>query len=235
MYWFVVYAARSHTRARVADPLAGPPGVGSWLRCAPPTQAEGSIARYRALLTEREWTELCGELGLNLEQACREEGRCAVCEAGPLPAMLPPQTVQEVPGLDAVGMNARDCVVGPFAAIAIELPGAPCSPGSATSFDAGICVVPLPETDAERDQVRSLFAMVAFDIGGSETELRCPDCASPELQWLGGTDLSQQMGCCNCGARLARESAFLRLGDLGIVASAPQPAIAAIAALPAAP
>jgi len=236
MYWFVIYAARSRTRARVTDPLVCPPGVGSWLSCAPPTSATRSIARYTAILAEGEWQELCEELGLDLEQACREKERCTACEAGPLPVLFGGREPVELPGIEATTLDMRKCVAGPLAAIALELAGPSATSGSATECEVGLCVAPLAKSDAERQRVHSLFAAVAFNVGGGDAELRCPDCASPELRWLGGPEISEQMGCGNCGARLARESAFLRLGDYeGILATAPQPAIAAAAAVPAAP
>jgi hypothetical protein len=238
MYWFVIYAARSQTRARSEAPHVGPPQSGSWLECPYPSPAgeepTSPTRRYTALLGNQEWAELCEELGLDLEKACREEGRCGVCEAGPLPAV---HVVEEQPpqlrGSNFFVRDSQECVVGPLAAIALELPDTPCSQGAATGLQAGLCVVPMHETGAEREQVRSLFAMVAFDVGGAEAELRCPDCASPELRWLGGPVIEEQMGCGNCGARLARESAFLRLGDCeGILATAPPPGLAAAAATP---
>lgn len=238
MYWFVIYAARSQTRARSEPPHVGPPQSGSWLECpyAAPTGERPAFParRYTALLGDQEWAELCEELGLDLEKACREEGRCAVCEAGPLPAV---HVVEEQPpqlrGSSFFVRDSQECVVGPIAAIALELPDAPCSPGAATGRQAGLCVAPMHETDAEREQVRSLFAMVAFDVGGAEAELRCPDCASPELRWRGGPEVEEQMGCGNCGARLARSSAFLRLGECeGILATAPPLGLAAAAATP---
>lgn len=235
MYWFVIYAVRSRTRARVKDPYAGPPGTGSWLSCAPAAAAR-STARHTAILTASEWRALCAELGLDLERACREEGRASVCEAGPLPSVFVGESVPELPGLEAVVLDIRECVVGPLAAIALELPGLSSTTGSATDREVGLCVAPLPETDAERERVHSLFAAVAFNVGGADAELRCPDCASPDLRWLGGPEIAQQMGCGNCGARFARESAFLRLGDCeAVLATASRPAIAAIAATPAMP
>lgn len=43
-----------------------------------------------------------------------------------------------------------------------------------------------------------------------EMELRCPDCASPEVALIGhGT----RLGCGNCGAELAREEAFVSVAD----------------------
>jgi hypothetical protein len=237
MYWFVIYAARSRTRARVSEPHAGPPECCSWFRCPAPPQGRGQpLARYTAILAESGWRKLCEELDLDLERACLEEGRAHVCEAGPLPALFVEKQPAELPGITAAVLDVRECVVGPMAAIALELPDESAPAGAATEREVGICVAPLAESDAERERVRSLFAAVAFNVGGAAAELRCPDCASPELHWLGGTDLSQQMGCGNCGARLPRESAFLRLGDCeGILATAPQPAIAASSALPAAP
>jgi hypothetical protein len=238
MYWFVIYAARSQTRARSEAPHVGPPGCGSWLECPYPAptgeEPEPPARRYTALLGDPQWAELCEELGLDLEKACREEDRCGVCEAGPLPAV---HVVEEQPpqlqGSSFVVLDSQECVVGPVTAIALELPGAPCSQGAATVLQAGLCVAPMHETDAEREQLRSLFAMVAFDVGGAEAELRCPDCTSPELRWLGGPVIEEQMGCGNCGARLARESAFLRLGDCeGILATSPPPGLAAVAATP---
>lgn len=236
MYWFVIYAARSRTRARVTDPLVGPPGIGSWLSCSPPAPAARSIARYTAILAEGEWQQLCEELGLDLERACREEERCTVCEAGPLPVLFGGRQPVELAGIEAITHDMRKCVAGPLAAIALELEGTSATLGSAIEHEVGLCVAPLPEGGAEPERVHSLFAAVAFNVGGADAELRCPDCASPELRWLGGPELSEQMGCGNCGARLARESAFLRLGDCeGILATAPGPAIAAIAAVPAGP
>ena len=240
MYWFVIYAARSRTRARVKVSHVGPPGRGSWLECPYPALAgeepASSARRYTAILAEREWAVFCEELGLDLEQACLEEGRCTVCEAGPLPVLFVEQEPVELPGIEAVTHDMRNCIAGPLAAIALELPGTRGGQGAATGLEAGLCVAPLPESDAEREQVRSLFATVAFNVGGADAELRCPDCASPELRWLGGPDLEGQMGCGNCGARLARESAFLRLGDCEeILATAPPSAIAAAAAAPGAP
>ena len=237
MYWFVIYATRSRTRARVSESHTGPPECCSWLRCPAPRLGRGQPpARYTAILAESGWRELCEELDLDLERACLEEGRAQVCEAGPLPTLFVEQQPAELPGITAAVLDMRECVVGPMAAIALELPDASASSGAATECEVGICVAPLAESDVEHERVRSLFAAVAFNVGGADAELRCPDCASPELHWRGGTDLSEQMGCGNCGARLARESAFLRLGDCeGILATAPRPAIAAAAAVPAAP
>ncbi len=235
MYWFVIYAARSRTRARVKDPLVGPPEVGGWLSCGSSLPAERSIGRYTAILAEREWAELCEELGLDLKQACREEGRCTVCEAGPLPVLFVDQQPVELPGITAVTHDMRKCVAGPLATIALELPGLAGARGAARR-EVGLCVAPLPESDGERERVCSLFAMVAFDVGGTEAELRCPNCASPELRWLGGSDIEEQMGCGNCGARLAREAAFLRLGYCeGILATASPPGLAVAAAVGATP
>jgi hypothetical protein len=236
MYWFVIYAARSQTGARVADPLVGPPGVGSWLSCAPPTPATRSIARYTAVLAEGEWQELCEELGLDLEQACREEERCTVCEAGPLPVLFGAGQPVELPGIEGTTLDMRKCVAGPLAAIALELESRSATSGPVTECEVGLCVAPLAKSDSDRVRVHSLFAAVAFNVGGADAELRCPDCASPELHWLGGPEIAEQMGCANCGARLARESAFLRLGDCErILATATRPAIAAAAAVPAGP
>jgi len=241
MYWFVIYAARSQTRARSEAPHVGPPQCGSWLHCPyPASTAERSATsarRYTALLGDPQWAELCEELGLDLEQASREEGRCAVCEAGPLPAV---SVVEEHPpqlrGSSFVVLASQECVVGPVAAIALELPSPAGSQGAATGLQAGLCVAPMHETDAELEQLRSLFATVAFNVGGVDAELRCPDCASPELHWVGGPVIEEQMACGNCGARLPREAAFLRLGDCeAILATAPPPAIAAAAAVPCAP
>ncbi|HEX7244101.1 MAG TPA: hypothetical protein VF245_00875 [Solirubrobacterales bacterium] len=202
MYWFVIYTARLRTRARVKAPHVGPPDSGSWFKCPAPVVEPGNpLARYTTVLAERGWRELCEELGLDLERACREGSRCQVCEAGSLPA------------------------------IAVELTARPRRKGEATDLEAGLCVAPLPESDAERERARSLFAEVAFNVGGSDAELRCPDCASPELRWLGGSDPSEQMCCGNCGARLAREAAFLCLGDCEeILAAAPSPALVATVA-----
>jgi hypothetical protein len=236
MYYFVIYAARSRTRARVRDPLVGPPEVGSWLSCGSPMPAGRPIARYTAILAEGEWAELCDEQGLDLEQTCREEGRCTVCEVGPLPALFVDRQPVELPGITAVTHDMRKCVAGPLVAIGLELPGSPGTRGAATGLEVGLCVAPLPENDAEREQVRSLFAMVAFNVGGADAELRCPDCASPELRWLGGSEIEEQMGCGNCGARLAREAAFLRLGDCeGVLAAASPPRLAVAAAVGATP
>ena len=236
MYWFVIYAASSRTRARVKDPHAGPPEVGSWLSCAPPAPAPRSIARYTAILAEGEWRELCVQLGLDFEQACREDGRCTVCEAGPLPVPFLDRQPVELSHIEATTLDKRKCVAGPLAAIALELAGPSAMSGAATDREIGLCVAPLPESDAERERVHSLFSAVAFNVGGADAELRCPECASPELRWLGGRDIEEQMGCGNCGARLARESAFLRLGDCeGILAAAPAPSIAAAASVPGAP
>ncbi len=236
MYWFVICAVRSRTRARVEDPHTGPPETGNWLTCAPPTPAARSIARYTAILAESEWRALCEELALDLEQACREEGRASVCEAGPLPVLFGEGQPVELAGIEASALDMRNCVAGPMAAIALELPGPAARSGSATDREVGLCVAPLPETGAERDRVHSLFAAAAFNVGGADAELRCPDCASPELHWLGGPEITEQMGCANCGARLARESAFLRLGDCeGILAAASRPAIAAATAVPGVP
>jgi hypothetical protein len=236
MYWFVIYAVRSRTRARVKDPHTGPPETGSWLRCAPPRPAARSIARYTAILAEGEWQVLCEELGLDLEQACREEERCTVCKAGPLPVLFDGRQPLELPGIEPTSLDMRKCVAGPLAAIALELSGPAATSGAATECEIGLCVAPLAKSDAERERVDSLFAAVAFNVGGADAELRCPDCASPELQWLGGSEIAEQMGCGNCGARLARESAFLRLGDCeGILATATRPAMAAAAAVPVGP
>jgi hypothetical protein len=236
MYWFVIYAARSQTRARSEAPHVDLPGCGSWLECPYPAPAGkgpvSSPSRYTALLADTQWTELCEELALDLDSACLEEGRCGVCEAGPLPAVFVEETVPDLPGIDAVVLDMRECVVGPVAAIALELPGPPGRQGAATGTEVGLCVAPLPESEAEREQVRSLFATVAFNVGGADAELRCPDCASPELRWLGGPVIEQQMGCDNCGARLPRASALLRVGDCEeILASAPSPGLAAAAAV----
>ena len=235
MYWFVIYAERARTRARVKAPHAGPPALGRWLSCASPAPRARSIARYTAILAEREWRGLCEVLGLDLERLCCEEGRSTVCEAGPLPVLSCERQPAELTGIEATTLDGRKCVAGPLAAIALDL-ACPSTSGSATQRQVGLCVAPLPETDAERQRVASLFAAVAFNVGGVDAELRCPDCASPELRWLGGADVEEQMGCGNCGARLARESAFLRLGDCeAILATAPPTAIAAIAAVPGAP
>lgn len=236
MYWFVIYAVRSRTRARVKDPHVGPPEAASWLSCAPLSSAPRSIARYTAILAEGEWHQLCEEFGLNLEQACGAEGRASVCEAGPLPVLFGEGRSVELEGIEASALDMGQCVAGPLPAIALELPGSLADSGSATEREVGLCVAPLPETGAERERVHPLFAAAAFNVGGADAELRCPDCASPELHWLGGPEIAGQMGCGNCGARLARESAFLRLGDCeGILATAPPPAIAAVAAVPGAP
>lgn len=235
MYWFVIYAARSRTRARVKAPLVGPPESGSWLSCAPPAPMAHSNARYTAILAEREWHELCEELGLDLEQACHDEERCTVREVGPLPVLFGERQPVELPGIEATARNMRKCVAGPLAAIALALVGPSATAGSAIECEVGLCVAPLAKTGAERERVRQLFAAVAFNVGGADAELRCPDCASPELRWLGEPEITEQMGCDNCGARLARESAFLRLGHCEeILATAPQPAVAAAAAVLAA-
>lgn len=236
MYWFVIYAAHSRTRARVGAPMAGPPRVGAWLSCAAAPPATRSFARYSAILAEREWQELCEELGLDLERVCCDGERCTVCEAGPLPVLFSGRQPAELPGIETTTLDLRKCIAGPMAAIALDLAGPSTRLGSAIEFDVGLCVTPLAESDAERERVHSLFSAAAFNVGGADAELRCPDCASPELHWLGGSDIAEQMGCGNCGARLARESAFLRLGDCeGILATAPRPSVAVAAAVPAAP
>jgi hypothetical protein len=236
MYWFVIYAARSQTRARIEAPPVGPPGCGSWLSCGSPVAGDRSIARYTAILAGQEWIDLCEELGLDLARACREEGRCSVCEAGSLPVLFFEREPVELPGIEGLTHDTRKCLAGPLAAIALELPGPPGSRGAATDLQRGLCVAPLPTSDAEREQVRSLFATVAFNVGGAEAELRCPDCASPELHWLGGPEIEEQMGCGNCRARLRRESAFLCLGDCeGILATATPPGLAVAAAVGATP
>jgi hypothetical protein len=160
------------------------------------------VRRYTALLEDPEWTSLCEELAFDLESACSDPQRCSFCEISALPAF------------------------------ALEVPGAPMLLGAAVRLEVGVCVAPLPQSDAERERIRSLFAATAFAVGGTDAELRCPDCASPEVDWLGGVDCEQQMGCGNCGERWARESAFLRLGDCEtILANAPPPALAAAAAV----
>lgn len=230
MYWFVIYAARLRTRARVEAPLVGPPEVGSWLSCPPAAAGDRRVSRYTAILGAGTWEDLCGELGLDLERVCRHEGRGALCEVGPLPAVFVDQQPVELPGLTAAVLDMRECVVGPLAAIALELPDPPESRGAATRLEVGLCVAPLPESDAERETVRSLFSAIAFNIGDADVELRCPDCASPELRWLGGTAVEEQMRCANCGARLRREAAFLRLCDCEeILASVPPSPILAAA------
>jgi hypothetical protein len=234
MYWFVIFAVRPHTGARPRAPRVGPPQSGSWLECPYPSPAsEEPARRYTTILTERGWAELCKELGLDFEQVCREEGRSQVCEAGPLPALSVDQQPADLPGITAVAPDVRECVVGPLAAIALELATPTARRGAATDLEVGLCVAPLPEKDAERKRIDSLFAAVAFNVGGFDAELRCPDCSSPELRWLSGPNLEEQMGCGNCGTRLARESAFLRLGDCEeILATAPPPALATAAAVP---
>jgi len=203
MFWFVIYATGVRSRARVQAPHAGPPRSGKWREwpLAPGAGMPGrSVRRYTALLEDPEWTELCEELGLDLEAACGDLQRCGFCELSALPGL------------------------------ALEVPGAPELLGAAVRVEGGLCVAPLPESDAERERVRSLFATAAFNVGRTDAELRCPDCASPELRWLGGAEREQQMACGNCGARLARESAFLRLGDLeAILATTPPPRLAAAA------
>lgn len=225
MYWFVIYAAGSRSRARADAVNVDPPGSASWLECASPAgrgsdPEASSVRRYTALLSDGEWTELCEEISLDLESACRDSQRCSVCEAGPLPvAMLHERPVQ-LPGMSASLVDIQEGVVGPLPVIALDLPGAPVTPGAAARLEVGLCVAPLPESEEEREHCRALYAAAAFNVGGEEAELRCPDCASPELRWLGGPDSEQQMGCGNCGARLPRESAFLRLGDCEAILTA---------------
>jgi hypothetical protein len=228
MYWFVIYAARSRNRARVKAPLAGPPQIGSWLSCGSPRAGDRSIARYTAILAEREWAELCDEQRLDFRQACREEGVCTVCEAGPLPVLFVEQEPAGLPGIEALTGDMRKCVAGPLAAIALEMPSSPGARGVASRLEVGLCVAPLSESDVETEQVRSLFAKVALNVGGAEAELHCPDCASPELRWLGGPVMEEQMGCGNCGARFSRAAAYLRLGDCEGILS---PGLAAAAAV----
>lgn len=116
MYWFVVYAARSRTRARVKAPPVDPPEAGSWLSCPSAAVGDATVARYTAILGEGAWEDLCEELRLDLERVCRREGRGVLCEAGPLPALFVDRQPVELPGLTAAVPDMNECVVGPLAA-----------------------------------------------------------------------------------------------------------------------
>jgi len=204
MYWYVIYAVRSRSRARMDGVHVEQPGGGRWMEY--PSPAPGGdpealpVRCFAALLTDVEWTEVCAELSLDLESACQDSGCSSVCEIGPLPV------------------------------IALDLPSAPVLSAAAAQLEFGLCVAPLPESDGERERCRGLYDAAAFSVGGEEMELRCPDCAGPELSWL-GPDPEQQMVCGNCGARFPRQSAFLRLGDCeAILAAQRVPRLAAICA-----
>lgn len=189
MRWFVVYTVAFEPDVEDRDAERALPKAGNWLaiECGP-VGGDGdglppNIRRWATLLDNEEWTEVCRDLRDRVPPL-REPSMDLFAHLGILPCFSL--------GLDPMGWEARD-VHG--------------------VREAGLWVSPLPQDPDDLEHAKELLDRVAWSVGDYEVELRCPDCCSPEVEWIEGLEPGQEMACGNCSARFARGSALLTVDE----------------------
>ena len=190
MRWFVLYTMHFHPRARCREIDALKPASGAWQDVAYDGYAEkvdGEVPIYRrwsAQLSDEEWNAVCAEQLIDLESEDCEPTLGMLTRLGSLPAF-------------ALNFNPMDWNTG----------------GVTDVLEAGMYVSPLPESDADLDRARQLLGHRVPGLAHREVELRCPDCASPEVEMLPEPSGEEDMRCGNCGARFEQGAAFLSVAD----------------------
>lgn len=187
MRWLVVYTVAFDPGIDAGKAERAIPKTGDWLAIECESVDGGGDARTPTL---RRWVTLLNdeewtEVGRELRvPPSREPSMDSLAYLGVLPSFSP--------GLAPTGWQAH---------------------GAHGVREAALWVSPLPQDTDDLDHAKELLARVAWNVGDYEVELRCPDCSSPDVEWMEGPEPGEQMACGNCSARFARGSALLTVDE----------------------